>query len=836
MNTDIERIRSALFYLSADMPRDEWAEIAMALKSELGEGGLELFDKWSRQSDKYNTKDVRDTWKSCGPDGGITIATLFFRVKQDGWSYNGARPTPEEIEAGRRESAKRAAEEKAKKARKHAEAAKRATRIWESATPATANPYLARKAVSPVLSLREIDAGAVVELLGYEPTCRNEPLVGRCLVVPIYAGELSTVELIDEAGRKHALAGGKKAGGYWPAQPLPETESSLTILIGEGVATVLSAREATGYCALAALSCSNLKPVATAMRERFPLARLVILADLGNGQRDAEEAAEAANATLALPDFGEERNGLKDFNDMAVHRGLEAVAGRIRQQAPTTTAIDVLEIFRRWQYLPDHGVVYAPLAAVAANLLESDPVWLMTVGPPSGGKTEVIFAISRLHYVRLGAILTEASLLSGTPKKETKAAGGKGGLLKEIGDFGILALKDFTSILAMHRDQRAQLLAALREIFDGSWTRHVGTDGGRTLTWSGKLGLIAGCTAAIDTHHAVMSTMGERFLLYRLPTIDPGKQSQAALANAGREGLMRKELAAAIEGLFAGLDIRGKGLPPIDEDETKRLVALSCLVASARSAVERSPYRGREIELVLDTEAPARLALTLRRLYAGMLAIGLDRETAWPLVAKTGLDCIPKIRRAVLDVLVAAGWLATKMVAARIEHPTTTTRHALEDLSAHGVVVRQPAKKGVGDGKSDMWRLADVARTRFQAIAHKMSGEEEGASSSSQEKDEAIAHKMSDGEKEETSSFSSSSSSNNRYRLEDDLLCAMPKTASECGSQGCFEGSETSDRHCWSCKEEVCDAERCEWCGWIPCSCGACGPECTGGADIEGGV
>jgi hypothetical protein len=154
-----------------------------------------------------------------------------------------------------------------------------------------------------------------------------------------------------------------------------------------------------------------------------------------------------------------------------------------------------------------------PLGAVAANLMKGDPVWVMVVGPPSGGKTESINAIASLPYVRLGATLTEAALLSGTPKKQ-KAAGSKGGLLREIGDFSMLTLKDFTSILAMNRDQRGQLLAALREIFDGSWTRNVGTDGGRTLTWSGKLGLIAGCTAAIDRHHGVMSVMGERFLLY----------------------------------------------------------------------------------------------------------------------------------------------------------------------------------------------------------------------------------------------------------------------------------------------------------------------------------
>ena len=144
---------------------------------------------------------------------------------------------------------------------------------------------------------------------------------------------------------------------------------------------------------------------------------------------------------------------------------------------------------------------------------------------------------------------------------------------------------------------------------------------------AGKLGLVAGCTAAIDSYHGVMSVMGERFILYRLPTIDPAKQAERALDNTGKVRAMRAELAAVVRRLFAGLDV-SKGLPPLDEGETAKLIALSSLVASARSAVERNPYGAREIDLVLDTEAPARLAQTLRRLYAGMLAIGLDPETA----------------------------------------------------------------------------------------------------------------------------------------------------------------------------------------------------------------
>ena len=84
-----------------------------------------------------------------------------------------------------------------------------------------------------------------------------------------------------------------------------------------------------------------------------------------------------------------------------------------------------------------------------------------------GGKTEILGGISRLPDVHPAATVTEAALLSGTSKRD-RSATAKGGLLREIGDFGIILAKDFGSVLSMHRDARGAVLAALREIYDGA--------------------------------------------------------------------------------------------------------------------------------------------------------------------------------------------------------------------------------------------------------------------------------------------------------------------------------------------------------------------------------
>jgi hypothetical protein len=116
-------------------------------------------------------------------------------------------------------------------------------------------------------------------------------------------------------------------------------------------------------------------------------------------------------------------------------------------------------VFDRWLILADHTPVYAALGTVAANLLPGDPIWLGLIAPPSSAKTEILNSTSRLPYVVPAATLTPASLLSGTPKKQYQK-GAKGGLLRQIGEFGILMLKDFGSILSMRPDAKSEVLAA----------------------------------------------------------------------------------------------------------------------------------------------------------------------------------------------------------------------------------------------------------------------------------------------------------------------------------------------------------------------------------------
>ena len=137
-------------------------------------------------------------------------------------------------------------------------------------------------------------------------------------------------------------------------------------------------------------------------------------------------------------------------------------------------------------------------------------------------------------------IASEGALLSATPRRERNKKA-TGGLLRKIGDRGVLVIKDVTSNPIADRNTRASVLAAIREIYDGRWERNVGTDGGATLTWTGRIVIVGAVTTAWDAAHAVVATMGDRFVLLR-PKTNTGRKRAGlgAIHNTGDEIAMRR--------------------------------------------------------------------------------------------------------------------------------------------------------------------------------------------------------------------------------------------------------------------------------------------------------
>ncbi|MGB8021360.1 MAG: hypothetical protein WCF04_09045, partial [Candidatus Nanopelagicales bacterium] len=273
------------------------------------------------------------------------------------------------------------------------------------------------------------------------------------------------------------------------------------------------------------------------------------------------------------------------------------------------------------------------------------------------------------------------ALLSATSKHE-RSKDASGGLLRLLEPRGVMVVKDVTSILSMDRNMRAEVLGALREIHDGAWDRNVGTDGGRTLSWRGRIAILGAVTTAWDTAHAVIATMGDRFVLLRMDsTTGRAEAGRRAIGNTGDETRMRDELRAAAAGVIAGMNpCPGH----VNESELDALLAAADLVTRGRTGVEFD-YQGDVIDSHAP-EMPTRFAKELTQILRGGLAIGMPRADAFRLAIRVARDSMPPLRLAIVDDLAEHPESTTYEVRRRIGKPRKTVDRQLQALHMLGVV------------------------------------------------------------------------------------------------------------------------------------------------------
>lgn len=215
----------------------------------------------------------------------------------------------------------------------YAQASERAKKIFDNCSVDGSHQYLSRK--SAFLHGARISEGD--------------------LVIPMYSsdGELCGLQTISPDGDKLYMRGAKKSGCYFPITG-PEDNRG-TIIVCEGFATGSSIRQAMGNVpVIVAFDASNLSPVATVLREKYPTAKILIAADndrftersdgekYNTGVIKGFEAAEKIAGICIAPLFPEDDYKGSDYNDLHTTYGLDSVRDRLSaaitadQEAPVS--------------------------------------------------------------------------------------------------------------------------------------------------------------------------------------------------------------------------------------------------------------------------------------------------------------------------------------------------------------------------------------------------------------------------------------------------------------------------------------------------------------------
>lgn len=322
---DYNEIERALSYVSNNDDRETWVRMGAGIKSELGEDGFDIWDRWSSTADNYSHKAAKAVWKSLRP-GRVNIGSVFYEAKQGGY-------TPEKTEAKTYTKEELAARAKARQEREakamadrlaDADVAKdRAQALFNNAGPVNPNhPYLLKKGISdPALlaNLRQQDNNLLI------PARQN--------------GEIVAVQKINHDGGKYFGKNEMLTGSAFFIGDKSQVKDGL--ILTEGLATGASLHAATNKPVLVVFAAHNLVNVAESLKNTdFPI---ILAADNDShtknaGLKFAEKAAQVLGerATINMPIFTEQDNALfqdrhgadkypSDFNDLHEIRGLDAV-------------------------------------------------------------------------------------------------------------------------------------------------------------------------------------------------------------------------------------------------------------------------------------------------------------------------------------------------------------------------------------------------------------------------------------------------------------------------------------------------------------------------------
>src|SRR5262249_42656893 len=146
-------------------------------------------------------------------------------------------------------------------------------------------------------------------------------------------------------------------------------------------------------------------------------------------------------------------------------------------------------------------------------------------------------------------------------------------------DGRVIVMKDFGTVLSMYHEKKAEILAILREVYDGQFSKEWGN--GKSLSWTGKVGLLAGVTGVIDREYALGAILGERFLMYRLKSAPDRTLAEHAIKQQSMwEQEQRKTLRHVVAEYLESLNPLP---PPMPEPIKDGIVALARFTALARS-------------------------------------------------------------------------------------------------------------------------------------------------------------------------------------------------------------------------------------------------------------
>lgn len=355
---------------------------------------------------------------------------------------------------------------------------------------------------------------------------------------------------------------------------------------------------------------------------------------------------------------------------------------------------ELQEKYSQWLKIHNYSPIAIMYATIFANKIGGDPIWTLIVSVPGDSKTELLMTLSKSPRIVTTSTLTRASLISGIRYND-----GQDQSLLLKADQKNLVVKDFTSILTMNSYERDEIFGVLRDAYDGKVEKHFATC---FKSYTSRFGILAAVTPVVDSYQSLFSSLGERFIKFRLNSgarsyEEEEAKMQRALDNISQEHTMREEL-QDIALRFIEKPVP-ETLPNIKTLELN-IIKLARFSARLRGSINKDHYTKEHLNRPI-IEVGTRLAKQFAKLAMG-LCIYYDSKEAGlrelKLLRMVARDTCPDrvediVRRMVLngiDKVVDTKWIAEQTLLS----PSTLT-YLLPDLQALNIIHKEKGMERV---------------------------------------------------------------------------------------------------------------------------------------------
>lgn len=435
-----------------------------------------------------------------------------------------------------------------------------------------------------------------------------------------------------------------------------------------------------------------------------------------SGKEGAEELAETfLNAQIEvdiinLPkmedgkdigDFFKLGHTKEEFEDLIkkARRPVFNEEGNIEYKRPKlkliTETLSYLEVENKVRtYLPSSQTGLKIILAVAISAIFPDQLmlWLLLVGVPSSGKTDLVRLVRSSAVTYYLDNLTQNAFISGERATESQKVHDLLPLLHKK----CLIIKDWTSIFSLDEKMTKKLLGDLVGIYDKEFTKFSSRRGIiRYSSTFSQLGCIT--PATLNKHTNYMNMVGPRFLCYSMPptTQEERDKSFELIFSDTDRSILETEAKLYVSSYLNQLTQKTPDIKPLSENVQKYLRVAAELMSNCRGIVilQASSFKNEDDKSItyydisdIQIEDPWRAVQQLivmanyLAFVVGRDEVGIDELT---IIKEVVISSMPADRsQALRSVKEYFGTITAKALSGSSEKSSKTSRRLLDELTA----------------------------------------------------------------------------------------------------------------------------------------------------------